>query len=127
MIGQAAMRTVLWIGAVFNTVAALMLAFPATLGAVAGLPSQGPVFYRWLLALFVALFGAAYAWLAGQPTFSRPLLTLAALGKTGVFVVALACLWRGDISFRTFSVAIGDLAFAVVFLLWLLSTKPAET
>lgn len=117
------MRFVLWVGTAFNAGAALMLAFPATLGGLVGLPTDGSVFYRWLLAWFVALFGAAYAWLALQPTISRPLVTLAAVGKSGVFVIALACWWLGDIGFRTFAVAIGDLMFALVFFRWLLDAR----
>jgi hypothetical protein len=117
------MRKILWVGVAFNAAAALMLAFPLSLGTLAGLPPVGSLFYPWLLAFFVALFGAAYAWLAVQPTLHRPLIMLAAIGKTGVFVVALACLIRGDIELRAFSVAVGDLAFACLFFLWLRSTS----
>jgi hypothetical protein len=122
MISNQTMRGVLWADVVFNGFAALLLSFPSTLGTLVGLPPSGTVFYPWLLAFFIALFGAAYAWLALQPTFSRPFITLAVFGKCGVFVVALACLLRGDIQFRTFSVTIGDLAFGIFFFLWLRST-----
>jgi hypothetical protein len=123
MINSTMMRKILWVGVAFNAIAALMLAFPNSLGALVGLPPVGSIFYPWLLAFFVALFGATYAWLAVQPTLHRPLVMLAAIGKTGVFVVALACLLRGDIAFRAFSVAIGDLVFAGIFFLWLRSTS----
>ena len=122
MINSQMLRKILWVGVVFNAAAALMLAFPSTLGSLVGLPPTGSLFYPWLLAFFVALFGAAYAWVASQPIPHRPIIALAAIGKTGVFLIALACLLRGDIEFRTFSVAIGDLAFAILFFLWLRSS-----
>ena len=113
------LRAVLWVGVVFNLLVALMLVFPATLGAFAALPPVGPDFYRWMLVYFVVLFSATYAWLAVQPVVPHALVGLAALGKLGVFVVALACLLRGEIGARTFLVALVDLAFATYFLLWL--------
>lgn len=116
------MRRILWIGVAFNALVALMLLFPLTLGTFAALPPVGSVFYLWMLAFFVLLFSGTYAWLAMQPIIVRPIVVLAALGKSGVFVVALVCLLRGDIQLRTFVVAIGDLAFALYFFAWLRST-----
>ncbi|MFT3805453.1 hypothetical protein [Arenimonas sp.] len=112
-------RWTLGIGALFNLAAALMLLFPQSFGAFAGVPVSESVFHTWLLALFVALFGATYAWMAHQPEIPRPLLGLAAIGKTGVFFVALACWIRNDIPLTTFSLAIADLAFAAAFFWWL--------
>lgn len=114
-----AIRWVLRVGAVFNSAAALMLLFPTSFGAFAGVPSSGSVFHAWLLALFVGLFGATYAWMSFQREIPRPLLGLAAIGKTGVFLVALACWLRADIAFATFALTLVDLAFAAVFFWWL--------
>jgi hypothetical protein len=122
MIDSTIMRRVLWFGAAFNALVALMLIFPTTLGALAALPFVGSIYYRWMLTFFVVLFSATYAWLALDPIISRPIVVLSAVGKTGAFIIALVCLLRGDILFRTFSVSIGDLAFAVYFFLWLRST-----
>lgn len=119
MATDGAIRWVLRFGAVFNGVAALMLLFPDSLGALAGVPASGSVFHTWLLALFVALFGATYAWMSFQPEIPRPLLGLAAIGKTGVFFVALACWLRSEIPFATFLLAIVDLVFAAAFFWWL--------
>jgi hypothetical protein len=112
-----AIRPVLWIGAVFNAAVALGLLFPLVPGLAP--PSTAPVFHTWTLAYFVALFGATYAWLARQPVIPRPLVALAAIGKAGVFVIALACLLRGDIGPPLFAVAVVDLLFALAFLAWL--------
>jgi hypothetical protein len=120
---DSVMRPVLWIGAAFNFGAAAMVAFPDTVGSFSGLPGTGPLFYRWLLVLFVALFGGAYAWLALQPHISRPLVAMAALGKTGVFMVAVACWLLGDIPLQSLPPAVCDLAFAMVFTWWLMVTR----
>ena len=124
-VDTATMRKVLWVGVAFNALVALMLMFPETLGALAALPPVGSVFYLWMLTFFVVLFGATYGWLAMAPEISRPIVVLAVVGKTGAALVALVCLLRGDIQLRTFSVAIGDLAFAAYFFLWLRATAPA--
>jgi len=109
----------LWVGAFFNFGAALMFIFPVFLGQIAGLPASGSLFYNWLLALFIGLFGAAYAWLARRPQIDRPLVGLAIIGKMGVFVVALASWLLGVIPLRGFVVAVGDLIFGIIFWWWL--------
>ena len=118
---ERSIRPVLWIGAAFNAVVALSLLFPAAFG----LPpaSAGATFNTWILAWFVALFGAAYAWMARQPAIPRALVALAAIGKAGVFAIALACLWRGTIAAPTFVVAVFDLAFALCFAALLRATR----
>jgi hypothetical protein len=120
-------RKVLWLGVAFNALVALMLLFPSTLGAFAALPPVGSVFYLWMLTFFVVLFSGTYAWLALQPIISREIVALAAIGKTGVFLVALACLLGGDIQLRTFSITTGDLAFALYSFRWLRSTGPSAS
>jgi len=117
------MRYILWIGVVFNALVALMLALPSTLGVIAALPPIDSVFYRWMLIYFVVLFSATYAWLAIQPTISRPVIALAAIGKTGAFFIALVCLLRGDIQLRSFSISVGDLIFSIYFFIWLHFTQ----
>jgi hypothetical protein len=110
-------RPVLWVGAAFNAVVALSMLFPRTFGLPS--PPAGMAFHACILAWFVVLFGAAYGWMALQPVIPRPLVALAAIGKAGVFVIALACLLRGDIGAAMFAVAVVDLAFALAFLAWL--------
>ena len=122
MINSNIIRSVLWVGVVFNAVVALMLMFPDSLGILAALPPIGSDFYRWMLSYFVVLFSATYAWLALAPTISRPVVALAAIGKTGSFIIAIVCLFRGDIELKTFSISLADLAFALYFFHWLRST-----
>src|SRR5712691_10417223 len=85
------MRRALWASVVFNLGGALLFAFPASFGQLAGLPGPVPHVYTALLALLVALFGGAYAWLACQPCIDRPLVAFAALGKAGFFAVVFVC------------------------------------
>lgn len=107
---------------IFNFVVALMLAFPTTIGKLGELPEPGSLFYTSVLSMLVALFGGAYGWLAFQKHINRPLLTFAAIGKIGVFIISLYC-WQSDIiTFMVFTVAIADLIFALIFIWWLFSS-----
>ena len=115
-----AIRPVLWSGAAFNGVVALSMLFPSMFGLPA--PPPGAQFNAWILSWFVVLFGAAYGWMAMQPAIPRPLVALAAIGKAGVFAIALACLLRHDIGRLPFAVAAVDGLFALAFLAWLRAT-----
>lgn len=112
-------RTVLVVGALFNFVMATAILFPDPFGSFAELPRSESRFYSWLLALFIALFGGVYAFLSASAVIHRPLVVLAVIGKTGVFLVALVCLLLGELSPGAFAPAVGDLLFALVFLWWL--------
>ena len=116
---DAVMRPVLVVGALFNFFAAAIVLFPDSIGGFADLPLSGSRFYSWMLALFIGLFGGVYVWLSRRPVIDRPIVVLAAVGKTGVFAVALACLLLGELSPQAFAPAVGDLLFAFVFLWWL--------
>jgi hypothetical protein len=119
------MRRVLRTTAVLNFGAALLFAFPASLGQLAGLPAPAPPLYTTFLALLIALFGATYAWLANQAQIDRPLVAFCALGKTGFVVVALGCWLFADLPSRAVLLASGDLVFAALFAWWLMSASAA--
>lgn len=119
-------RRALWASVPFNLGGALLFAFPASLGRLAGLPGPGPRLYTASLALLVALFAVAYAWLARQPRVERAFVAFAALGKTGFFVVVLACWLLGEVPAQTVVAVSGDLAFAAVFAWWLLTEPGAR-
>lgn len=113
-------RRALWATTVFNVVGALMFAFPASLpGRIAGLPPDVPVPYRVLVALFVLLFGASYAWLARAPQIDRPLLALGAIGKAAAFFAVVLLWMASQLPFRSLLPMSGDLAFAALFAWWL--------
>jgi hypothetical protein len=115
------MRRVLRTTAVFNFGGALLFAFPASLGQVAGLPAPAPHVYTAFLAFLVVLFGATYAWLARQPRIDRPLVAFAAAGKAGFFAVVSLCWLFGEVPGRAVLGAGGDLVFALIFVWWLLA------
>ena len=119
------MRRVLRTSAFFNFGGALLFAFPASLGQLAGLPAPVPRLYSLFLALLVALFGATYAWLARQPSIDRPLVAFSALGKSTFFAVVSLCWLLGDVPVRAVAGAAGDLVFALIFTWWLLAGTPA--
>ena len=121
---DAFLRGALWVSVVYNVGAALLFAFPSSpLGQFAGLPTPVPPIYGALLAFFVVLFGGAYAWLARQPTFDRPLVALAALGKAGVFAIIVTFWLLGEAPGRGVLAAAGDLVLAGIFAWWLLGAQ----
>jgi uncharacterized membrane protein len=123
MITDLTMRRILWASAAFNVCGALAFAFPGTLGQLMGLPAPVPALYCVLMALFVLLFGGSYAWLALQPQIVRPMVAFAAIGKSSVFLVILVFWLLGEAPFRGVLAASGDLAFALLFLRWLRSSR----
>lgn len=116
-------RIALWVSVPFNALAAFMAANPASWPAQQlGMPLEVPAPYPEMLAFFIALFGAAYAWLALQKIISRPLLGFAAFGKLGVFLI-VALLWvSGAVGGLLVLMGCGDLALAGIFFWWLIRT-----
>jgi hypothetical protein len=117
------MRRALWFSVVYNFGGAALYAFPSSaLGRIAGLPSSVPPIYATLVALFVALFAVAYAWLAMQPEIDRPLVAFAAIGKAGAFTSFLILWLLGQYPGRGVLAGSGDLILAAIFACWLLGT-----
>lgn len=122
------MRRALSLSAPYNFGAAVLLAFPGWLPAQwAGLPSPVPLVDRLLLAMFVALFGGAYAWLAARPVIDRPLVGFATIGKTAVCIIVVALWLVGDLPARVLLTVSGDAVFAVIFYRWLLNSPPRRS
>ena len=116
---DALLRKVLWATVVYNLAGAAAFAFPSSAGQLAGLPVPVAPIYSVLLAIFVLLFGGAYAWLALQPTIDRPLVGFAAFGKASVFVAAVTLWATGQGPGWFIPGATGDLIFAAIFVWWL--------
>ncbi len=118
------LRRALGTSAVFNAVGAMLFAFPAgVFGDLAGLPGAVPAVYRGLTALFVLLFGGAYAWLAVQPAINRPFVAFGAIGKASAFFLVLVLWIAGELPARGVMMISGDLAFAALFA-WCLAGAP---
>jgi hypothetical protein len=120
------LRPALWTAAFFNLVGAFAFAFPAsTMGRFAGLPPDAPAAYRAMTALFILLFGGAYAWLALQPIINRPFVAFGAIGKIAAFLTVVL-LWRGGAVPASGVLAIvGDLLLALLFI-WCLRDRRAS-
>jgi hypothetical protein len=93
---------------------------------LAGLPLPVAPIYSVFLALFVFLFGAAYLWLALQPTIDRPLVGFGAVGKASVFIAAVSLWLLGEGSGWIIPGATGDLIFAMLFVWWLRTTRASS-
>jgi len=120
------MRGVLWGTTVYNTLCALLIAFPASApGQLAGLPEQVPLSYRVMTALMVLLWAGAYAWLANQPEPNRPMVAFAAVGKAIVFAGVLVLAFAKEVPIILACVASGELVFAAYFTWWLIGAQPS--
>lgn len=123
MISTRLLRLALWATAPANfAVAALLLVPDSAPGRLLGLPAEVPMLYAVLLALFVALFGAMYVWLALQADIDRPLLALGAIGKFSAFLLTSLLWTQGQASDLLAGLFIGDLLFAALFAAWLRGT-----
>ena len=118
------LRPALWTAAFFNLAGAVPFAFPgSSMGQLAGLPSDAPVVYRAMTALFVLLFAGAYAWLALQPAINRPFVAFGAIGKAAAFVTVVALWLRGAVPAGGVLAMIGDIVLALVFAWCLLDRR----
>ena len=118
------LRPALWTAAFFNLAGAVPFAFPASsMGQLAGLPTEAPVIYRAMTALFVLLFGGAYAWLALQPVINRPLVAFGAIGKAAAFVTVVVLWLRGAVAAGGVLAIVGDMVLALVFAWCLLDRR----
>jgi hypothetical protein len=115
------LRRALAAAAVFNLGAAVAFAWPASLaGRLAGLPESVPALYRAVAAMFILLFGLAYAWLARRPVIDSTLVVFGAVGKA-IASAVFALLWLGGAaSGRLAALGAGDLVLAALFL-WCLA------
>ena len=110
------LRRALWAVAGFNALGALLFAFPQLPpGRLAGLPAEVPGAYRAFVALFILLFGGAYAWLARSEHPDRPMVLFGAIGKTSAFVLVTLLWLTGAVRGAGVLFASGDLVFAAIF------------
>ncbi|MEM7126041.1 MAG: hypothetical protein AAF702_06925 [Chloroflexota bacterium] len=119
-----AIKFTLWLSAFFNLGAALLLLFPGSyLGQSMGLPDTVHPLYAGMTAYMIALFGGAYAWLGMQAEPVRSMVYFGAIGKLGVFVLAVGLWMSSTISALLLGLASGDLIFSLFWFWWLRSAK----
>ena len=111
--------------AVMNFGAAMLFLPPAgPARALAGFPEAAPAVYLATVALFVALFGAGYLWVAVTGRADPLFVGLSAVGKTGFVVLVVGFASSGALPWRAALVASGDLLFALLFVRWLFTAAP---
>jgi hypothetical protein len=113
--------------ALMNFGAAVVFLPPsAPLRALAGLPAAAPAVYLATVALFVALFGAGYLWVAVTGRADPLFVGLSAVGKTGFVALVLGFALGGAVPWRAPLVASADLVFAALFARWLVTAVPGS-
>ena len=118
------LRPALWTAAFFNLAGAVPFAFPgSSLGQFAGLPTDVPVVYRAMTALFVLLFAGAYAWLAMQPAINRPFVAFGAIGKAAAFIMVVVLWLNGAVAAGGVLAMVGDILLALLFAWCLLDRR----
>jgi hypothetical protein len=126
MMTIAGTRFSLRLAGLFNLVAGLIFLFPdSAIGHWLELPSDVSLLYRSFVAFFILLLGGAYVWCAGQHDLSRPIMALGAIGKAAAVPLGLGLWAMGEFPLRGMLVAVGDLAFALLWFQWLRSTRTA--
>lgn len=119
-------RAALWASVVLNALGVAVLA-PLAFGREAPLfPVDASPYLAGQLVFTIALFGAAFAWLALQPRVDRALVVVAALGKLGFFVLAVAYAVVGVLPPGAIASATPDLVLGTVFLAWARATRVAD-
>jgi hypothetical protein len=111
------------VAAGFNFLAGLpLLIAPAEMAASLGVPVPDDLMYHRFTGLLVACFGGVYALLASDPMRYRPVLWTGVIGKAGVVALFTEAFLGARVPFQAYAVSLGDLAFVIGFLIFLLTT-----
>ena len=114
------MRNALFATAFMNVAAGLAFLPPAAgLRTLLGLPAGSDPLYLSLVALFVALFGLGYLWVAVANRPERLFITLGAIGKLGFFLLVVGFWLAGSLPATVLHGGAADLGFALLFFRWL--------
>jgi hypothetical protein len=103
--------------AVFNWLVGLALLLDAPLvfrlSRVTPAPTE-PLFVQ-LFSWLVVVFGVGYFWISRDPPGNLPIIKLGMLGKASVFLVCLAAVVTGIVSWQMMILASVDLVYAMFF------------
>lgn len=117
-------RTFFVVAAVFNFAAGLpLLLAPDVMLSTLGVAVPDDLLFHRLTGLLVVCFGVAYYLISQDLARYQPLVWLGIAGKAGVFVLFGQAFAAGLVPMPPFALAIGDLLFAVGFLVFVLSYK----
>lgn len=114
------------VAALFNFAAGLpLLLVPELMLANLNIPVPVDLLFHRMTGLLVVVFGLLYAFVAVDQVRYRALVWLGVVGKTGVVVLFAQAFLAGSIPLPAFAVSLGDLAFTLGFLVFLLRAKTA--
>ena len=121
-------RILFWTAALFNFAAGLPLLFtPALMLQALEIAAPEDLTFQRLCGLLVACFGVLYAMIAENLERYRPQVWVAVLGKAGVVAIFAFALMQSFAPPRAVAVAMGDLAFGLAFLIFLMTSSNSRT
>lgn len=119
-----AWRVFFAIAAFFNmAVATAMLVAPAQMAGHLNIGGAGAAYVTAMLGFLIGAFGIGYAIVANAPSRNRSIVWMGLVGKLGVAAIAMLEFAAAIIPFNYFALGMGDLAFAIVFGLFLWRTQ----
>lgn len=92
--------------------------------ALVGLPAEGHPFYLATIAAFIFINGCAYTWAGVTGRAGRLFVASAAAGKASFFGLLLVFWLLGSLPGIAPALGAADLAFAALFVAWLLAPAP---
>lgn len=119
-------RIIFAVAAAFNlAVGAIILLQPGSLSATpfSGTPQEALLIQScgWL----IAVFGLGYLLVAVAPLANRGIALLGVVGKAAMPVIAYPFYAAGQVPFESYALTLGDLAFVVLFAVFLIRTQTA--
>ncbi len=114
------------VAALFNFAVGLpMLLAPEAMLASLGQPVPDDLLMTRLGSLLIVVLGIGYAMVARDPVANRPILWLGVIGKAPIPLLVWLSGGAAALSSSAFLLSLGDLAFATLFLLYLLTHRRA--
>jgi hypothetical protein len=117
-------KVVFTLAALFNFAVGLpMLLAPAAMLATLGQPVPDDLLMTRLASLLIVVLGIGYGMVARDAAANRPILWLGVLGKAPIPLLVWISGGAAALSSSAFILSLGDLVFATLFLLFLLTHR----
>jgi hypothetical protein len=119
-------KLVFVVAALFNFAVGLpMLLAPEAMLAGLGQPVPDDLLMTRLASLLIVVLGIGYGMVARDPVANRPILWLGVLGKAPIPLLVWLSGGAPALTSSAFLLSLGDLAFAALFLVFLVRTPKA--
>ena len=119
-------RVLFTVAAAFNlTVGLALLSFAGAILPLLGMTAPSNPLFLQLAAGLVAVFGVGYALAAHDPVANRGIVLIGAIGKAPVPLIVWLNMQAGHASAQLFMLSLGDLAFAIAFVVYLMRPRAA--